>query len=268
MASYNTEQLLSLNARQAEVFKRIKSGGLSIEAALAGTQGILDGLYPTQPVYQSPDWYDASPERQIEKASVFLDLYGGGQEGFLPSDIPAAPSFTSRTKTEVLLLTVMLPDKGRVKGLQRTFDAWWDFIVPPVGLTKWRWEELKSDSKHLRLASGIKYVPGIRWVAFDPNAYQGKSPKDALAQSVNDGTTLAHAEVLMAAAQFPGWVSSWNGGKSPYPNMSALQFYWDADWSSVVLYLYRLDGSRQLKLDASWADGAGSHWLSPVVREC
>jgi len=267
MANYNTEQLLSLNARQAEVFKRIKSGGLSIEAALAGTQGILDGLYPTQPVYQSPDWYDASPERQIEKTSAFLELHGG-QEGFRPSDIPAVPTnFIPRTKTEVLLLAVYLPDKGRVKGFRRTFDAWWDFIVPPAGLTKWRWEELKSDSKHLRLAPGVEYKPGIRWVAFDPNAYQGKSPKDALAQSANDGTTLAHAEVLMVAAQFPSWASSWNGGNSPYPNMSALQFYWDTDWSRVP-YLGRGGGSRQLKLSADWADFADSRWSSPVVREC
>jgi hypothetical protein len=257
-----TDQLYSLSARENEMLRRIKSGALSIEAALDGVQGILDGVYPAQSVSQPFDW-----QSQIERVSTFLNLHGSGQEGFRPSDIPAAPNFTPRTKTEVLLLAVYLPDKGRVKGFRRTFDAWWDFIVPPTGLTKWRWEELKSDSKHLRLAPGIEYKPGIRWVAFDPNAYQGKSPKDALTQSAVDGTVLAHAEVLMAAAMLPEWVSSWNGGKSPYPNISGLQFYWNTDWSGVP-YLSRWGGHRQLELDAFWAGYDDSFFASPSVREC
>jgi len=210
----------------------------------------------------TPSWY-SSVDAQIEKVSAFLELHGG-QEGFMPTDIPAVPDFTPRTKTEVLLLTVMLPDKGRVKGVRRTFDAWWDFIVPPAGLTKWRWEELKSDSKHLRLARD-EHKPGIRWVAFDPNAHQGKSPKQALEHVITHGTTLANAEVLMAVALFPEWVSSWNGGDSPYPNMSGYQFYWDTGWS-VVPYLYR-DVSK-LKLAAHDAGYAYSYWSSPVVRGC
>ena len=264
MPNYNAEQLFSLNARQAEMWRRIKSGGLTIEAALAGTQGILDGVYP-QLSYPSPNYYDVSPAQQIEKVSAFLELHGGGQEGFRPSDIPATPNFTPRNETEGLLLAVYLPDKGRVKGFRRTFDAWWEFIVPPTGLTKWRWEELKSDSKHLRLTEGIEYKPGIRWVFFDPNAYQGKSPKEAFTLSALDGETLAHTEVLMAAAMFPGWVSSWDGGKSPYPNLSGLQFNWGSDWSYVPCL--NRDGSGLL-LSAGGDDDAYSHWSSPVVREC
>ena len=210
----------------------------------------------------TPSWY-SSVDAQIEKVSAFLELHGG-QEGFMPSDIPDVPNFTPRTKTEVLLLTVMLPDKGRVKGVRRTFDAWWDFIVPPAGMTKWRWEELKSDSKHLRLARD-EHKPGIRWVAFDPNAHQGKSPKQALEHVITHGTTLANAEVLMAAALFPEWVSSWNGGDSPYPNMYGYRFYWDSDWSHVP-YLRRR-GSR-LELFARWAGDADGLCSSPVVREC
>jgi len=40
------EQLASLNARQAEVFKRVCNGGLDINDALTGTQAILDKLLP------------------------------------------------------------------------------------------------------------------------------------------------------------------------------------------------------------------------------
>jgi hypothetical protein len=242
---------------------RFLNGTLDPVAARRTLQDIIEDK--STPLVMTPSWY-SSVDAQIERVSAFLELHGG-QEGFRSSDIPAVPNFTPRTKTEVLLLTVMLPNKGRVKGFRRTFDSWWDFIVPPSGLTKWRWEELKSDSKHLRLAKGIEYKPGIRWVAFDPNAHQGKSPKQALEHVIVYGTTLANAEVLMAAALFPEWVASWDGGKSPYPNMSGYQFCWDSVWSHVPC-LGRWDGRRRLGLGASWADDASVRWSSPVVREC
>jgi len=243
---------------------RFLNGTLDPVAVRPILQGIIQDK--STPLITTPSWY-SSVNAQIYKVSAFLELHGR-QQGFAPSDIPAAPNFIPRTKTEVLLLAVYLPDKGGVKGFRRTFEEWWYFIDPPVGLTKWRWEVLKSDSKHLRLASGIDYKPGIRWVAFDPNAYRGKSPKEALVLSASaDSTTLAHAEVLMAAAMFPKWVSSWNGGKSPYPNMSGLQFYLSTDWSNTPC-LGRWDDDSQLKLDADDADYAASGSSSPVVREC
>lgn len=48
MTTINSDQIFSLIARQAEVMKRVKNGGLPIGAALIGTQGILDGIYPTK----------------------------------------------------------------------------------------------------------------------------------------------------------------------------------------------------------------------------
>lgn len=261
-----TDELILLLSKQQELVRRVSEGNLTIERALATTQDVLDEANAAAVLRRS--WWGVTPEMQIEQASAFLALHGRGQTGFWPPEIPAVPAFAPRTPTELLLLAVYLPDKGRQTGLQRTFDAWWDFIVPPTGLIKWRWDDLKSDSRHLRLADGIDYKPGIRWVAFDPSKYQGKrSPKDALAQSAIDGTTLAHAEVLMAAAMFPEWVASWNGGDSPHPNLSGLQFYWKADWSDVPC-LGRWVGHHRLKLAAHWADDADSFWSSPVVREC
>jgi len=245
---------------------RFLNGTLEPVAVRRSLQDIIEDK--STPLITTPSWY-GQVGAQIEKASAFLELHGGGQEGFRVSDIPAVPNFIPRTKTEVLLLAVYLPDKGRVKGFRRTFDAWWDFIVPPTGVTKWRWEELKSDSKHLRLAPGVKYAPGIRWVAFDPSTYRGKSPEGALAQSVNDGTTLAHTEVLMAAALFSGWVASWNGTDSPYPNLSGLQCYAITDWSRVPGLYYRWgDGLPQLRLNAYWDESASASgsWSTPVVR--
>ncbi len=263
MAAIVSEDILRGIRQLRELEDRFLNESLDPRKCRSTLQDIIEGKFATT---ATPSW-SVSPEEQIEKVSAFLGLHGG-QDGFRPADIPSIPAnFQSRTDTEVLLLTVMLPDKGRVKGLQRTFDAWWDFTVPPNGLAKCRWEELKSDSKHLRLAPGVMYVPGIRWVAFDPNTYQGKSPEQALAQSKVDSTVLAHVEVLVAAALFSDWVASWNGSNSPYPNLSALQLHWNTGWSGVP-YLSRWDGSRQLKLFANWADSAFDHWSSPVVREC
>lgn len=251
----------------AEVYRVTSNGTRNFPDVCKALQNIVEGkLVPVPLIVTTPSW-QTLVDMQIEKVSAFLELHGGGQEGFRASDIPAVPDFTPRTKTERLLLAVYLPNKVHAKGLRRTFDAWWDFIVPPIGLTMHRCDELRINSKRLRLASGIEYKPGIRWVAFDPNTYQGKSPKDALAQSAIDGTTLAHAEVLMAAAMFPEWVSSWNGGKSPYPNMSALQFHWNTHWS-LVPFFHRWDDGSRLDLLTLWNDRADALWSSPTVWEC
>lgn len=264
-----TDQLFSLNARQNEIMRRIKAESLSIEDALAATQGILDGIYPLKPDVVAvsstqPSWY-VSPEQQLERVMQLNRQLG---LDFLVSDFPSIPeNFTPRTPTEVLMLAVYLPDKGRQKGLQRTFDELWNLIEAPDGYTKCRWDKLKSDSKHLRQAPGYDYTPGIRWVAFDPNAYRGLSPEAALEQSKVDGLQLAGIEVLMAALLFQTWATSWNGDSSPYPNLSALQFYWDTDWSHVP-YFSRWDVGREVDLHVYRADDAHDRWSSPVAREC
>ena len=257
------DQWYTLDTRQQEVKKRIKDGSLSIENALAGTQGVLDGIYPTPSIHSLPSWY-VQPSQQIECVKEFLANYGGGS-GFTPADIPSVPTnFTPRTPTEVLMLAVYLPDKGKTKGVQRTFDSLWDFVKTPTGYTKWRWDQLKSDSKHLRLLEGIEHRPGIRWVAFDPNANHGKSPQSCW-DNLDVASTLAGPEVLMALAHFPMWAASWNGNKSPYPNLAGYQFYWEAAWGRCPC-VYRYGGDRRLGLDADSADDAHDGWASPSVR--
>lgn len=244
---------------------RFLNGDLDPVAARPALQRLIEDR-STSLLITTPSWY-TSADAQIEKASVFLELYGGQEEGFRVSDIPAIPTnFIPRTKTEVLLLAVYLPDWREEKGFRRTFDNWWDFISRSADVIKRRAEVLEA--KCLRLAPGIEYEPGIRWVAFDPNTYQGISPRDALTRSAAvDGTTLAHAEVLMAAAMFPGWMFSFNGDKSPCPNMSALWFYLATVWSSSSPRLdCWFDGGRILRLFVGRSDATSWHWSSPSVR--
>lgn len=212
-----------------------------------------------------PTWY-LSPEQQLECVN---QLNVERNWGFSDSDFPSVPEhFVPRTPTEVLMLAVYLPPLwGKVDGLQRTFDELWDLVQVPQGSTKYRWNELESDSKHLGVAFGHAYEPGIRWVAFDPNAFHGKSPQRALQLAEIDNPYLAGVEILMAALLFPTWPTGWNGDSSPFPNLSGLQLYGRAD-SRLVPYLgWRRDGC-QLRLDAIMAGNVHASWASPTVREC
>ncbi len=258
-----TDQLYALVKRQQEVVKRAVNGGLPIEDALAGTQGILDRVYPpASPASLFPSWYVA-PERQIQRVADLLASIGGEEASWF---IPEPTNFIPRTPTEVLMLAVYLPDKGRKKGLHRTFDILWDAIIPPSGFDKWRWDQLKSDSKHLRLLLGTKHRPGVRWIVFDPNANHKRSPQ-ACWEDDSVNANLAGPEVLMAAVLLPDWAASWDGNKSPYPNLPGYQFYWEAAWQFCPC-LGRWDAFRQMELGADWAAVAHDAWSCPSFREC
>ncbi len=266
------EKLIGITAQHNEIVKRVGNGSLDPDNVRKALQDIIEGKFPeiklpkaaiTHVLAKQPSWY-VSPEDQLKKVKAFnaaLDW------GFVTENIPAIPGSWQHNPNEVLMLAVSLPPKGRKSGLHHTFDELWNLIEAPDGYTKWRWEELKATAKLLRQAPGYDYTPGIRWVVFNPNAYHGKSPEAALKQSKEDSVQLAGLEVLMAALLFPTWTTSWNGGSSPYPNMSALQFYWNSRWS-VVPYLCRWVGSRQLRLHADWAGYAYGGWSSPSVTEC
>jgi hypothetical protein len=190
-----------------------------------------------------------------------------GRELFDEYRLPAPRDFVAESPNGVLLPIGQLAPKGKQPSLERTFDGLWKLYEPPAGYTKWRWDRLKADAKHLRQAPGYDWNPGVRWVEFDPTAYHGLSPENALKQSTTDNVQLGGIEVLWALLLLPEWVTSWNGTDSPYPNLSGLQFYWESGWSNVPC-LRRWGGSRQVGLDAIWAAYAGGYWSSPVVREC
>ncbi|MEP7205190.1 MAG: hypothetical protein ABI716_03290 [Candidatus Saccharibacteria bacterium] len=212
-----------------------------------------------------PTWW-VSPEGQIDRIITFLGLYGDGQ-GFLATDIPPIPDFIPQTPSEVLLLTVILPDKDGVAGTQLTHDAWWNFVRLPDGFAKRRpqirWGTI-SEPLFMKLVPGIRHLPGIKWVAFDPVAHRDKSP-GWLRQKPARVVTLAHAEVLMAMALFPDWIATWNGQDSPYPVMSGYMFNDGVSWGNVpgVWGDYR---SRVIRLDIipDYTIPRGSS--SPAVR--
>jgi hypothetical protein len=266
MITVTIDELFALCARQAEVVKRVKTGSLTIEAALAGTQGILDKIYPGHNT-QNPTWY-VSPEEQIARNAVLFLQHP--QWGFSVDDIPPIPAgFVPQTKTEVLMLAIYLPKKGKIAGVQRTFDELYGCLEAPVGFEKWRWPDLKSDAEHLRLLDGRKHRPGIRWVAFDPfanwNPRSGRKVEDLWATC---GKSLAASEGFDALRLFPA-LREMDGKNFPHFDLAGYQVTWDGArkaWADCP-YVCRLVDDRQMKLSASWADGVYRIFSAPTVRE-
>jgi len=263
-----------LSDQLAEVYRVTSNGTRDYGDVRKALQNIIEGkfapgesprgvLLATSHQEYQPAWY-VSPRQQLERVHQLNDQRNWG---FEDSDFPSAPTNVNLRDGEVLLLCVYLPDQGRKRGLYRTIDELWNCSQAPTGYTKWRWDELKAQPKLIRQASDCTYTPGIRWVVFNPNAYQGKSPEQALELAKQDNVRLAGVEGLVANLLFPTWATSWDGKQSLYPWLGGLQFKYDSDWPSS-LCLSRWDGSRQVLFSARWSGRVDSDYGSPSFREC
>ena len=209
--------------------------------SLAGK--MYNAIQPPRAVVMNgtPSWW-RTPEQQLARAR---QLWPGIA---LPEP---AKEFVSRTSAEVLLLHV--PD---------TFDSLWSKVVAPEGYTKYRWEGVRSDKRHLRLAPNVPNRTTPVWLGFDPEHGKGKRPDSFWGQP-----NLAASEVLSALIQFPDWPLAWYKDGVSAPNLTGYQLKWDTAWSGVPC-LSRWDDGRRLKLHDNWAGFAYGLWSSPVVRQC
>jgi hypothetical protein len=219
-------RLFQLAAKEAEVLERVGNGSLSIEKALDGIQGVIEGIYPSP---YPPLWF-YEPEQQVEKVKDFLNSYG------VVALIPRAPYFNPRTSTEVIMLTARLSSDNIYPedGVWRNHRAWWNFIRPQNDYKKSVWERYISDSDHMRMVNSIKYHAGIHWIGFDPEANKGRTAKSCW-NDPSVASALASDEVLMAAAIFDNW--------KPDCNMSGYQF---CDENNLNIF------DRQLRDENDW----------------
>lgn len=259
-AIFSIGQLDLLKDKQKEVLMYVKSGALSIDKALAGTQAILENEVILK-ASKVPKWY-SQPEIQIHIAKTFYEKHGNGQIGYRPCDIDAlALPKDELNEDEVYLLYSPL------KTLHETFNSLCSDIRLLKGFEKRHWLEIKSDAEHLRMVPGTKFDNQCKWVIFNPKANQGKSPKQCIDNPVVD-QELAHVHILMATNYFEGWATGWNGKKSPYPNISGIQLRHDSNWSDVPSYINRGNGHHRLGLCSCCADCSNDRWSSPVFRNC
>lgn len=233
------DKLVGITAQHNEIVKRVGNGSLDPTAVKRALQDIIEGKLPTL-TWNPPTWWRI-PEQQLERARQLWPT----------AVLPEPPKeFTPRTKSEVLLLHV--PD---------SFDSLWDKVVAPEGYTKYRWEGIKADKRNLRLSPNKREYTEPVWLAFDPERGKGERRDSFWGQA-----DTAASEVFSALIQFPEWSLAWCNGASA-PNLSGYQLKYDGNWS-LVPYLDRWGGGRQLLLDGIWAVSRLAFWSSPSVREC
>jgi len=247
------EQLFSLQARQHEIWRRLKAGSLNVEDVLDVTQGILDGIYPIENAANS---YVQQVERQLTRwQELGVVINKEARERILKQ----AENFVPASWTDTPLVS-----GGFGYTLPRCFDRLWDAYAPPAGYIKYRYLTAETPLKYAPL---MKPAGDMRLVHFDPNGYQSLSPVDALRQAEKDKVRLASIEVLEKLVLDPGWAISWDGKASPYPNLSGLQSKYGAGWSGVPCLSKYVDGP-WVGLDTHGAVYAIDELSSPVVREC
>ncbi len=266
------DELVRLSGQHNEILKRVNGGTLEPESVRRALQDIITGKFAPPVVSSHPTGWYITPTDQVARMADLIHSHPGW--GFTTADIPVVPDdFAPATSTEVLLLVAELPKKGKLGSVQRTFDEAWSLIQTPADhQPNWRWPDLRSDAKHLRLVPGKQPKPGLRWVGFDPFAnwepQNGRRVKD-LWQHEDIAATLAASEALWAAVMFPDLVADMDGQKIPHFDLAGYQFNWDgADeaWTHCPC-LHRWAGGRQVELHAHWADFLNVDWAAPSVRE-
>ncbi|MEI6229044.1 MAG: hypothetical protein WCP11_03430 [Candidatus Saccharibacteria bacterium] len=234
----NINDLYSLIARQNEVIKRVKNGGLSIEAALSGTQGILDGNYP---LIQDKFAQFAHLLRSLEEQAIELRRLNKQ----MPKKMQVPDSWFDNLDT--------VSDH-----IQLIEDLEFFFIVPPGTLKKvveyqlklmeltqpgiWLFSDFEEDTKNLSLdstADAEMYAkPGIYRLRINLVSYwdpkNGSSVDKAREQATAAGVKLAGLPAVGAyAAQKPELYQSQDGENLPYFDIADLR---SGDDGSRALY--------------------------------
>lgn len=199
------------------------------------------------------------PERQLElvRQRNADRTWGFTDEDFTKlGEPPAWPSGRlSAVVLEVSLDTV-----------QKTFEEAWHF-TKACQPDNWRWPEVKSDPKLLRLLSGIQHQHGLRWRVVDLAANwdkrDGIRPRD-----VRNPQTSPHCAILWGASYFPKWVRAMDGMNVPYVWIPGYELCvsGDPEWSGVPSLGWVRD-DRRVRLGTGRCGARNGRWAVPEFRE-
>ncbi len=200
-----------------------------------------------------------TPEEQLEVAKQ-RNVEGGW--GFTDADFIALgrPPTWPEGELCAVVLEVCLTTVGQ------TFDEAWHF-AKSVQPESRRWDELKSDTKGLRLLSGIQHRRGLRWQSIDLAANWDK--KDGIRpRDVRDPKKSPHCAILWAASYFPQWVQAMDGLNVPYVWISGyeVRVSGNPQWSLAPHLSWDRDG-RKVRLNAADAGDRSQRWAVPEFRE-
>lgn len=258
MTTKVTDEVLGKTARQlVDWFERIRKGSLNPEE-----------LYQVvKPLLEKGKWgeFFISPSDQLALVRQRNKERGWGftEDDFtsLREDVPAWPE----EKLCAVVLDVSLDT------IQRTFEQGWHFTAKAqeeLGAGKWRWDEIKSDSKHLRFLQGIEFQPNtLQWRVVDLGANWDKKngirPKD-----VRNPKNSPHSAILWAASYFPKWIQAMDGVNIPYVWIPGYELTIPVygPWSNVpCLFWHR--GTRKVRLYARSSGNADPFWAVPRLWE-
>lgn len=164
------------------------------------------------------------------------------------------------------VLAVYLDDRPGLDGVRRTCHELWTVASqhqPNSWSFDWYWDQWCSNPKPVRLLDNLVHPPGVRRVTLDLGAHW-EPGRHIKAGSVR-GRNSAHAEVLAAAAHFPGWVRAMDGTRVPHAMLSGYQvtipeYAAHNRLPCLAWTTYR----RTMSLTVDWADHAHSGWAAPV----
>lgn len=203
-----------------------------------------------------PAWYLAPPVQisRLQNELAWRNL-----------TVPEIPlDFEPRTQSEILMLNVRLPKSDdKQDSLSQTYLALRDRTNVRCNAAPWHCEGLEDVGEQLEEVTKHSHST-VSWIGYDPEAYQGLSPEQALLQATTDGLMLAGTEVLLGALLFPDSPFTWLQGGVPAPSLSGLRLR-TSGWSGVVYLCPWVDG-RRIKVRTRLATEANSHWSSPTVR--
>jgi hypothetical protein len=195
--------------------------------------------------------------------------------GFGAAELDAV-DLTPRTQVDPLvvdLIAVYLDTEYRgeeldeLDGVRRTCHEMWN-IAAERQLNTWSWDWIRdayeSRPKPVRLLPGIEHRPGVRRVTVDLGAHWVPG-RHVRPRSIR-GRCSAHAEILAAAAHFPRWARSMDGGSVPFVWLSGYQVtHPENAVDERLLALAWVEYRRTLSLSVDRADHSHSGWASPIV---
>lgn len=206
------------------------------------------------------------PAEQLVQVRRWNDLFGWGFKPDAFTALEQSVPVPSELRLTATTIEICLPKGNGMNPVQRTFEELWRITAMRQDC-HYRWDELRSDRKHLKLLDGIEHEPGIKWVSDDMDANWEKSV-GMYPQAVRGPRVSPHASILSAAALHPGWIRSMDGVNIPYVWIAGYMVTLDGDsaWSLVPVLFFNRD-YRKVRLYADSAHDRHRDCAVPSRRE-
>jgi hypothetical protein len=241
---------------------------------LSGTTPTIEPTTPELP----DELVDLAPEPVVRPqppegmftslADQLATIRGWNEEldwGFTAEDFDAIDLTPARHDDPLVvdLIAIYLPGDEELDGVRRTAEELWA-IVAEQQPNAWCWDMPKRSNKPVRLLRRLEHRPGLRRVTLDLGAHWnsaiGFRPIEVR------GPDSAHAEVLAAAALFPGWIRAIDGLAVPHVVLSGYQIGIPIReaWRHVPCLAWN-ERYHRINLTDHWADQPQRRFASPVI---